>query len=169
MSRGESQSQMTPADHGLTLYGHHESGHSYKVRLALAVAGVAHTYVPIDIGLPHSERPEPFRSLACFGEVPLLVHGDQALVQSNAILCWLAEHTGRVGGESPERMARVREWLFWESNRIGLSLPHVRFARRFSPAEYPAATVEWLERRYTADIARLDLALSPRQGFILDH
>ena len=152
----------------ITLYGNRESGHSYKVRLALVLGQIAHSYVPIDIFVPHTDRPEPFRSLARFGEVPLLTHQGQAYAQSDAILCWLAEHTGRLGGESPERMARVREWLFWEANRIGLCLPHLRYARRFAPDDYPAGALDWLQQRFERDIAVLDAALAQGHAFILD-
>src|SRR2546421_526311 len=98
------------------LYGNRESGHSYKVRLMLDVAGLPYAYEEIDLALARTERPEPFRSLAVYGEVPLLVHRGRAYVQSNAILLHLAEQCGQYGAESAERMARVREWLFWEAN-----------------------------------------------------
>lgn len=150
------------------LYGHPESGHTYKVKLALHVAGIAHRYEVIDIGLPHAERPEPFRSLARFGEVPVLVHQGQVMLQSNAILCWLAEHTGRFGGESASRMSRVHQWLFWEANRLGLCLPHLRFARKFAFAAYPAGSLQWLEQRWHLDIAQLALALQDGRLYILD-
>jgi glutathione S-transferase len=152
----------------ITLFAHPDSGHSYKVKLALEVAAVAHHYQVIDIGLPHAERPEPFRSLSPYGEVPLLLMGGQAYAQSNAILCWVAEHTRRFGGESDQRMARCREWLFWEANRLGLSLPHLRFARSFDPASYPDGAVTWLKTRFDKDIARLELAFTDGRKFILD-
>ena len=151
-----------------TLYGHPESGHSYKVKLALEVARIPHHYQVIDIGLPHQERPEPFRSLARYGEVPLLLCQGQAYVQSNAILLLLAEQTGRWGGESGTRLARAREWLFWEANRLGLSLPHLRFARRFDAQAYPEGSLFWFERRYDADTARLEQELRDGRRFILD-
>lgn len=151
-----------------TLFGHPESGHSYKVKLALEVAQIPHHYQVIDIGLPHQARPEPFRSLAKFGEVPLLLHQGQAYVQSNAILLFLAEQTGRFGGESSARLARAREWLFWEANRLGLSLPHLRFARRFDALAYPAGSLVWFERRYDADIERLAYELRDGRRFVLD-
>jgi glutathione S-transferase len=151
-----------------TLFAHPESGHSYKVKLALEVAHIEHHYQVIDIGLPHHERPEPFRSLACYGEVPLLLCDGQAYVQSNAILLLLAEQTGRFGGESPARLARVREWLFWEANRLGLSLPHLRYARRFEALAYPEGSLVWFERRYLADIERLVHELRDGRRFILD-
>ena len=152
----------------LTLFGNRESGHTYKVRLLLAVAGVAHDYHEIDLTLARDERPEPFRSLAKFGEVPLLLHVGQSYVQSNAILCHLAEHLQAFGGESHERMDRAREWLFWEANRVGLSLPNLRYARKFAPSSYPGGTIDWLRGRFALDIARLDDELSKGSAFIVD-
>jgi len=151
-----------------TLFGHPESGHSYKVKLMLEVAQIPHHYQFIDIGLPRQDRPEPFRSLAKFGEVPLLLHQGQAYVQSNAILLYLAEQTGRFGGESVDRLARAREWLFWEANRLGLSLSHLRFARRFDAHAYPEGSLVWFEHRYEADVARLVDELRDGRRFILD-
>lgn len=142
-----------PSPPGITLYGNRDSGHSNKVRLALVFGQVEHHYVHVSLSVPHEQRPEPFRSLAGFNEVPLLVWGTESFVQSNAILCLLAERLQRMGGESPQRMVRVREWLFWEANRLGLSLPNVRFARHFAPQEYPGGTQEWLLARYQRDIA----------------
>ena len=151
-----------------TLFAHPESGHSYKVKLALAVAGIAHHYQVVDIGLPRQSRPEPFRSLATFGEVPVLLHQGRSYVQSNAILLFLAEQSGQLGGESPARLAHAREWLFWEANRLGMSLPHLRFARRFDAQAYPDGTLLWFEDRYAADIERLERELSDGRRFILD-
>lgn len=150
------------------LFGHPESGHSYKVKLALEVARIPHGYRVIDITLPHHERPEPFRSLAPYGEVPLLLYRGQAYAQSNAILLELAEQTGRFGGESPARLALARQWLFWESNRLGLSLPHLRVARHFGASGYPPGTLAWLENRCLADIERLEQELRDGRRFVLD-
>jgi glutathione S-transferase len=155
---------MTPP----TLYGHFDSGHVYKVRLALTVAQLAHDYVHIDIWAPHSERPEPFRTLAPFGEVPLLVWDGQVHAQSDAILCLIAERTGRLGGESPQRLARAREWLFWEANRLGMALPQLRYAQRFAPEEFTPDALAWIRARFDKDIARLEQELSRTRGFILD-
>ncbi|MFC5473124.1 glutathione S-transferase family protein [Paraherbaspirillum soli] len=150
------------------LYGNVNSGHAYKVRLMLAVGGVEHDYQHIDIDQPRSARPEPFRSLAKFGQVPLLLHNGRPYVQSDAILCHLAEHTGRFGAETPERMACVREWLFWEANRLGMCLPQLRWARRFEPDAYNAGAVAWLQGRFDVDIAILDAELADGRAFIVD-
>lgn len=151
---------------GITLFGNRESGHTYKVRLMLAVAGLAHDFEEIDVlGTPRESRPEPFRSLARYGEVPLLVHDGQSHVQSNAILLHLAGHTRRFGGQSEDRLARVREWLFWEANRIGFSLPNLRWHTRFEPAH--PAVLGMLRQRFDADIARLEAEFSDGRAFVL--
>lgn len=151
----------------MELYGNVQSGHSYKVRLMLAVAGLPHSYEEVNLALPRDERPEPFRSLSKFGEVPLLVDGGQPYVQSNAILLHLAEHTGRLGGESPARLAMVREWLFWEANRIGFSLPNLRYGLHFTPGGLAPDVEAMLRARVAADIARLDDEFSDGRAFIL--
>ena len=152
----------------LTLYGSLQSGHAFKVRLALSVAGLDHDYHEIDIDSPPESRPEAFRKAARFGEVPTLVADGQAMVQSDAILCWLAEETGRFGGESKARLQRVREWLFWEANRIGMCLPQLRWGRGVEPGSIKADALAWLQARYDLDVARLDRELSDGRGFIID-
>ena len=151
----------------MELYGNGESGHTYKVRLMLAVAGLPYTYEEINLALPRSERPEPFRSLSKFGEVPLLVDGAQPYVQSNAILLHLAGRTGRFGAESSLRMAHVREWLFWEANRIGFSLPNLRYGLKFTPGGLAPDVEALLRARFALDIARLDEEFSDGRAFIL--
>ena len=149
------------------LFGNRESGHTYKVRLMLALAGIAHDYTEIDLDVARAERPEPFRTLAVYGEVPLLLHDGRPFVQSNAILLHLAEHTGVFGGETPERLDRAREWLFWEANRIGFSLPNLRYGLRFTAGGLAPAVEAMLRSRYQADIARLEAHLADGRAFIL--
>ncbi|WP_342119722.1 glutathione S-transferase family protein [Pseudoduganella sp. OTU4001] len=151
----------------IKLYGSAESGHTFKVRLLLEVAALPYEYEEVDLRIDREARPEPFRSLAKYGEVPLLVHDGQPYVQSNAILLHLAQHTQAFGGETPERLARCREWLFWEANRIGTCLPHLRFGQRFDPQGYPPGVLEWMRTRFDADIARLDEELSDGRAFLL--
>lgn len=153
----------------LVLYGHPESGHSYKVKLLMDVSGVEYEYKLIDIDLAREERPEPFRSLSLprFGEVPLLTHGDDVYVQSNAILCFLARYLESFGGQDANMMSRAMEWLFWEHNKIGLCLPHLRLARNFFPEQYPQGAIDWLQSRYDADVGRFAMELSDGRPFIL--
>jgi glutathione S-transferase len=90
----------------LLLYGSRDSGHAYKARLFLALASVPHDYENVDLDVPRDLRPERFRAVARFGEVPVLVHDAMAIVQSNAILLHLARHTGRFPPAPDELLVR---------------------------------------------------------------
>jgi glutathione S-transferase len=151
-----------------SLFGNRDSGHAYKVRLMLSLSSLACDYTEIDLDLPRDQRPQPFRSLAKYGEVPLLLHNGRPYVQSNAILLHLAEHTGRFGGESAERMEQMREWLFWEANRVGFSLANLRYGQKYLPAGAASDGQAMLRERFNADIARLDDELSDGRAFIMD-
>ncbi|SEO07993.1 MULTISPECIES: glutathione S-transferase family protein [unclassified Pseudomonas] len=154
----------------ITLYGHPESGHSYKVKLMLDVAKVNYTYRQVDILVERDARPEPFRSLslARFGEVPLVSIGQTHYVQSNAILIELADTLGLFGGSGRKGTLSCKEWLMWEANKLGLSLPHLRLARNYFPDDYPPGAVQWLASRFKEDIGRLDKELRDGRRFILD-
>ena len=140
------------------LYCHRESGHSYKVALALTLMNVPFEQRAVDLNLPRKDRSEDFRRASMFGEVPALVDEDGlAVCQSNAILDHVARRYGKLDGDTPAAQTRVREWLSWEANRIAMSLPHLRFSRRFTPAGEALETYWTVRMR--ADLDRLDRAL----------
>jgi glutathione S-transferase len=120
----------------LILYGNRESGHSYKVRLMLALTQTPHEYRPVDIQLPRDRRPAEFQQVSKYGEVPVLV--DLKFYGRDAV-----DHD------------QVREWLFWEANRIGISVPNLRFALRWLPDTKPEV-LDWLRARALADLDRMN-------------
>jgi len=119
--------------------GNHESGHSYKVRLFLALAGVPHRYVWVDLDVPRSARPEEFRRPSQFGEVPVLVAHGVPRDQSNAILLRSARETGKLGPPAGSSWEQLTAWL----NRVGFSMANLRWCRRgFETA--PAGALSWI-------------------------
>jgi glutathione S-transferase len=62
-------------------------------------------------------RSPEFLALSRWGQVPVLQHDGWALVQSGAILEYLAETLGAFAGSAATRQA-VREWLFWDADRF---------------------------------------------------
>lgn len=147
----------------MLLYGSTDSGHSYKVRLFLLLARIPHRYERIDLDLPRAERPPAFRAASQFGEVPVLVDGGRAHCQSNAILMHLAQRTGQMSGAASEQ-ASVTEWLYWEANRVGFSVPNLRYARVWAPQ--PAQVLAYLHARASADLSTLDTFLEGRQFLV---
>lgn len=143
------------------LYCNRESGHSYKVALALRLAGIPFEQRPVDLNQPREQRTEDFRAASLFGEVPAFVDEDGlAVCQSNAILDYVARRYAKLDGRSPAERTRVREWLAWEANRLAMSFPHLRFSRRFTRAD--AVLEAWWTARMHADFDRLDLHLRER-------
>lgn len=145
------------------LYGARESGHAWKVRQAMVLMHVPHQYRQIDISIPHERRPADFQAASPYGEVPVLVDVDSVQAQSNAILQRLAVQTKRLGGERPRELL---QWLFWEANRIGFSLPNIRYHAHFGhPIEDGA--LSWLRGRLEKDLARLERELEDGRPFLL--
>jgi glutathione S-transferase len=137
------------------LYVNRESGHSYKVALALRLMGVPYEQRPVDLNLPREQRSDDFRAASLFGEVPVYVDEDGlAVCQSNAILDTIARRYAKLDGRTPALRTRVREWLAWEANRLAMSFPHLRFSRCFTRAD-PVLEAWWTARMH-ADFDCLD-------------
>jgi len=151
----------------MKLFGHTESGHAYKVKLMLAVADIEHEYTQVDIFAARDQRLEEFRKHSRFSEVPLLIDDGVAYVQSNAILLHLANKSGGWGAEDIKTLNRCTEWLFWEANKIGMCLPQLRSANRFSDAPLADGALQWLLKRYDHDIQLLDAEFSDGRQFVL--
>lgn len=147
----------------MLLYGSTDSGHSYKVRSFLLLSGTPHVYQWIDLTVPRPQRPAAFVCASRFGEVPVLIDDGQAYCQSNAILMHLAQRTNTFQGAASERQS-ILEWLSWETNRIGFSVPNLRYAQLW--AHEPPEVLAYLRQRAMADLHVLDEALS-RTEFLL--
>lgn len=148
------------------LYAAAYSGYAYKVALTLRLLGLAYDLRVVDLSTPRSERPEAFRAIARFEEVPALLIDGQALCQSNVICEYLARRQSALHeGDESQRLI-VREWLFWEAERIGLNLAHACSARHFGT--YPADVAAWYDARAGKDIERLAQALATRRFLVGD-
>ena len=114
-------------DDSMTLYGHVRSGNVYKAALMLALTDTPYTFRRVD--LPAGEtRGDDYRALNAFARVPMLVHGDLTIRQSNTILLHLAAHTKRFGaGPDPVRRLRISEWLFFEQDLVFTGIGRRRF------------------------------------------
>ena len=150
----------------MLLYGSTDSGHSYKVRSFLLLSNTPHQYKWIDLKLPRSKRGTKFMGASKFAEVPVLINQDQAFCQSNAILIYLAKLTGQFGGGGNKQSQAIAEWLYWETNRIGFSIPNLRYA--LSMEDQPQEVLLYLRNRAICDLGVLNEALSA-QDFLLSY
>jgi glutathione S-transferase len=59
-----------------------------------------------------------FLTLSRWGQVPVMEHEGRIFVQSPAILEYLADTLGRFGTANVEATQHIREWLFWNTDRL---------------------------------------------------
>jgi glutathione S-transferase len=110
------------------LYGHQRSGPTYKVALALSLFGEPFEYEHVD--LPKGAQKEPaYLAKNRFGQVPCLYDGTHHFCQSASILQYLAETLKKFDGKNAEEHARIREWMFWDFDRLA---PGIYRSRAFS-------------------------------------
>lgn len=147
----------------MLLYGHHDSGHAYKVRLFLLLTETPHEYRWVDIWKPREQRPADFQEASAYGEVPVLVDDGRNWSQSNAILLHLAQKTRRLMG-TPSQWPQVVEWLFWEPNRINYSIPQLRYSAKFAPL--PEGLLAFLRARAATDLQHLNTVLSAQRFLV---
>jgi len=100
-----------------TLYGHQLSGPTYKVALMLALSGEPFSYHHVDLRAGAHKQPE-YLAKNRFGQVPCLYDGSHHFCQSASILQYLAEKLKKFGGKNAEEHARIREWMFWDFDRL---------------------------------------------------
>jgi glutathione S-transferase len=129
------------------------------------LAGLPHEYRYTDISKPRDQRRADFQRDAPYGEVPTIVDDGMVLAQSNAILMHLAQKHRALAGTAGE-WPQVMQWLCWEMNRIGLSLPNLRYYRHLHRSAVPAAVTDWLEGRARADLDALERELSTREWIL---
>lgn len=113
-----------PVLHGIWL-----SGPTYKAGLAMSLMGQPFAYKHVDLRAGAHKKPE-YLAVNRFGQVPALEDGGLKLCQSGSILLYLAEKHGKMGGKTPEQKARVREWIFWEFDRLAPNVYRPRAIKR---------------------------------------
>jgi glutathione S-transferase len=111
--------------HGIML-----SGPVYKVALALNLMGETFTYHHVNLRAGEHKKPE-FLALNRFGQVPALEDKSKGVVlcQSAAIMQYLAQETGKMGGTTAQEQAHVREWLFWDFDKLSPPIFRIRAQR----------------------------------------
>jgi GSH-dependent disulfide-bond oxidoreductase len=98
---------------------YHPSPNPAKVALFLEESGLPYEVVPVDTrkGDQHTDA---FRAINPNAKTPALVDGDATVFDSNAILLYLAEKTGRfLPEDTPAARAQMLSWLMFVASGIG--------------------------------------------------
>lgn len=127
----------------------------HKVHIMLEECGLPYTAHPINIGTGDQFRPE-FLALNPNHKIPVIVDPDGpegqpiTLIESGAILLYLAEKTGRFMPASSRARYEVLQWLMFQMGGVGPMLGQAHHFRIYAPEK-----IDYAIQRYTKEAQRL--------------
>ena len=146
-----------------TLYGSPYSLPTYRIALMLRLCRIGFTFRYVSFQRGVHQTPE-FRRLSRWGQVQVMDHEGRIFVQSAAILEYLADTLGCFGTANVEASQHIREWLFWNADRLMPPLYawySVELGRRnLLPLKFDPVLVAEFDRKGTAALNTLDAHLS---------
>ena len=139
-----------------------------KVSIMLEEVGADYVAHPIDITAGEQQSPE-FLAISPNNKIPAIVDNDNGtvLMESGAILLYLADKFGQLMPGDKASYWRAMEWLMWQMGGIGPFLGQVHHFVHFNPGKAPYA-----EERFLAEAHRLYSVLNTRlagRDYIVDQ
>ncbi|NIF82718.1 glutathione S-transferase [Comamonas sp. Tr-654] len=145
-----------------------ESGNSYKVALALSIAGLPCDKVVVDY-FGGETRLQTWRTeVNELGEVPVLEVDGQKLTQSGVILLHLAEHVGALRlseGARPE----VLRWLLFDNHKFTANLATYRWLRAFTTPTPHEAVLTFMRQRIASAFDIVEKHLGAQRFIVGDR
>ena len=122
-----------------------------KASIMLEEVGLPYTTHAVDISKDEQFKPE-FLKISPNNRIPAIVDRDNNyhLMESGAILMYLAEKTGKLMPKDLAKRYRVNEWLMWQMGGIGPMLGQVHHFVKYNKGKAPYA-----EERYLKEAHRL--------------
>ena len=116
----------------MKLYHHPLSGHAHRARLFLHLLSLDHEEVFVDLAAAAHKTPE-YLKLNRFGQIPVLIDGDNVIADSNAILVYLAKQSGdnKWLPDTPAQAAAVQRWLSVAAGQIAFGPAAARLVTVF--------------------------------------
>jgi GST-like protein len=138
-----------------------------KVALFLEEAGLPYEAVPIDTRKGDQFTPE-FLAINPNAKVPAIVDGEVVVFDSNAILLYLAEKTGKfLPANTPRARGELLSWLMFVATGLGPFSGQAVHFRHFAPQQVPYAA-----NRYSFEVERhygiLDQRLAKQRYMLAD-
>lgn len=139
-----------------------------KVSILLEELGVDYEVHPINIGQGDQKTPE-FLKIGPNNKIPAIIDRDNglSLMESGAIMWYLADKYGKFLPEDPMKRIRVMEWLMWQMGGLGPMAGQAHHYLHFNPGK-----AEYAEERMSAEVKRLYNVLNTRlegRDYIVDE
>ena len=130
-----------------------------KVSIMLEEVGLPYRAIPVDINANEQFEPE-FLKISPNNKIPAIVDHDTgiALMESGAILLYLADKTGRLRGSGKNGWQAV-EWLMMQMGSVGPMLGQAHHFLQFNRGKS-----EYAEKRYGDEAKRIYGVLNKRLG-----
>jgi GST-like protein len=110
-----------------------------KVALFLEESGLPYEGIPIDTRKGEQHKPE-YKTINPNAKVPAIVDGDVVVFDSNAILLYLAEKTGKFLPENtPKARGELLSWLMFVASGVGPYAGQAVHFRNYAPEKIPYA------------------------------
>jgi GST-like protein len=122
-----------------------------KASIALEEFGLPYTVHPVDIGKDEQFAPD-FLKVSPNNKIPAIVDRDTGihLMESGAILVYLADKTGKLLPRDGEGRYRVLEWLMWQ-----MGGPGPMFGQAHQYLKYNKGKAPFAEERFQKEVNRL--------------
>ena len=149
----------------ITVYGYSVSGNCHKLRLLLEQIGHEYRWVEVDSSQGGTRTPE-YLAKNANGKVPMLELEDgRILVESNAILCYLAEGSRYLPADAWLR-AQALSWMFFEQYSHEPYIAVARFICGWTPLDSPRrADLPRLRERGNQALAVMETHLQSAEWF----
>ena len=140
-----------------------------KVSIALEELGLSYKAHPIDISKDEQYAPD-FLKIAPNNRIPAIVDRDTGIVlmESGAILIYLADTTGKLLPKEGEQRYRAIEWLMWQMGGPGPMLGQVHHFVKYNKGKAPYAEERYLKEAYRL-YGVLDRRLADREFLADDY
>jgi GST-like protein len=129
-----------------------------KVALFLEEAGLEYEAIPVDTRKGDQHKPE-FLAINPNAKVPAIVDGDVTVFDSNAILLYLGEKTGKfMPGKGDKARGELLSWLMFIASGVGPYSGQAVHFRNYAPEKIEYATNRYMyeaQRHYGILEARL--------------
>jgi GST-like protein len=122
-----------------------------KVSIALEELGLPYTVQPVDIGKDEQFAPD-YLKISPNNKIPTIIDQDTGihLMESGAILIYLADKTGKLLPKEGEPRYRVLEWLMWQ-----MGGPGPAFGQAHQYLKYNKGKAPFAEERFQKEVNRL--------------
>jgi len=131
-----------------------------KVSLMLEECGLDYTTHPINIG-KDDQFTADFLKISPNNKIPAIVDRDngKSLMESDAILMYLADKTGKFWPQDPETKWSTVEWLMFQMGGVGPMFGQCHHYTKYNPGKAPYA-----QDRYLSETRRLYGVMNEKLG-----